>query len=174
MPTCIFAMAGSENAGLVAAETKNPRRSVPKAVASIWIRLSLFYIMGSLIVTINVSPLNEDIFGGSGTNASPFVIMYRQAGVMPLAHIMNAVIFISVLSTGTISGFAGSRTLLGLSQIGMAPRVSPRSSFSLPVYSPLTQSPDNAKSRQNGPAMVRSRPDPPRRRRPGIPQCLIR
>jgi amino acid transporter len=92
-------------------------------VASIWIRLSLFYIMGSLIVTINVSPLNEDIFGGSGTNASPFVIMYRQAGVMPLAHIMNAVIFISVLSTGTISGFAGSRTLLGLSQIGMAPKV---------------------------------------------------
>ena len=30
MPTCIFAMAGSENAGLVAAETKNPRRSSPK------------------------------------------------------------------------------------------------------------------------------------------------
>jgi len=123
MPTCIFAMAGSENAGLVAAETKNPRRSVPKAVASIWIRLSLFYIMGSLIITINVSPMNEDIFGGSGTNASPFVIMYRQAGVMPLAHIMNAVIFISVLSTGTISGFGGSRTLVGLSQIGMAPRI---------------------------------------------------
>jgi amino acid transporter len=114
MPTCIFAMAGSENAGLVAAETKNPRRSVPKAVASIWIRLSLFYILGSLIITINVSPLNEDIFGGTGTNASPFVIMYRQAGVQPLAHMMNAVIFISVLSTGTISGFAGSRTLLGL------------------------------------------------------------
>jgi amino acid transporter len=123
MPTCIFAMAGSENAGLVAAETKNPRRSVPKAVASIWIRLSLFYILGSLIITINVSPLNEDIFGGTGTNASPFVIMYRQAGVQPLAHMMNAVIFISVLSTGTISGFAGSRTLLGLSQIGMAPKV---------------------------------------------------
>ena len=130
MPTCIFAMAGSENAGLVAAETKNPRRSVPKAVASIWIRLSLFYILGSLIITINVSPTNEDIFGGSGTNASPFVIMYRQAGVQPLAHMMNAVIFISVLSTGTISGFAGARTLLGLSQIGMAPRVSLRNEFS--------------------------------------------
>lgn len=95
MPTCIFAMSGSENAGLVAAETKNPRRSVPKAVSSIWIRLSLFYILGSLIITINVSPTNEDIFGGSGTNASPFVIMFRQAGVQPLAHMMNAVIFIS-------------------------------------------------------------------------------
>ena len=123
MPTCIFAMAGSENAGLVAAETKNPRRSVPKAVSSIWIRLSLFYIMGSLIVTINVSPENKNIFGGDGTNASPFVIMYREGGVEPMAHIMNAVIFISVLSTGSISGFGGSRTLYGLSQIGMAPKV---------------------------------------------------
>jgi yeast amino acid transporter len=122
MPTCIFAMAGSENAGLVASETKNPRKSVPTAVGSIWIRLSLFYIMGSLIVTINVNPANPDIFGEGGTNASPFVIMYRDGGVPALAHMMNAVIFISVLSTGTISGFGGSRTLVGLSQIGMAPK----------------------------------------------------
>jgi amino acid transporter len=42
MPTCIFAMSGSENAGLVAAETSNPRKSVPRAVGSIWIRLALF------------------------------------------------------------------------------------------------------------------------------------
>lgn len=94
-------------------------------MGSIWLRLSLFYIMGSLIVTINVSPLNNDIFGGSGTNASPFVIMYRNAKLPGLAHVMNAVIFISVISTGSISGFGGSRTLLGLSQIGMAPKVHP-------------------------------------------------
>ena len=124
MPTCIFALSGSENAGLVAAETRDPRRSVPKAVSSIWVRLSLFYILGSLIVTINVSPKDTNLFGGSGTNASPFVIMYRNDGVAPLAHIMNAVILISVLSTGGISGYAGSRTLVGLSQVGMAPKVS--------------------------------------------------
>ncbi|OAA56711.1 Amino acid/polyamine transporter I [Niveomyces insectorum RCEF 264] len=123
MPTCIFAMSGSENAGLVAAETENPRKSVPKAVSSIWIRLALFYILGSLMVTITVSPSDNDLFGGSGTNASPFVIAYRNAGLEPLAHIMNAVIFISVLSTGSISGYAGSRTLVGLAQIGMAPKV---------------------------------------------------
>ena len=122
MPTCIFAMSGSENAGLVAAETANPRRSVPKAVGSIWLRLSLFYILGSLMVTITVSPHDPNLFGGSGTNASPFVIAYRNAGIGPMAHIMNAVIFISVLSTGSISGYAGSRTLVGLAQIGMAPR----------------------------------------------------
>jgi amino acid transporter len=122
MPTCIFAMAGSENSGLVAAETTNPRKAVPRAIGSIWLRLSLFYLLGSLMVTITVSPHNEDIFGGSGTNASPFVIAYRDAGLEPLAHIMNAVIFISVLSTGSISGYGGSRTTMGLAHLGMAPR----------------------------------------------------
>jgi amino acid transporter len=81
-------------------------------------------ILGSLMVTITVSPTNDDLFGQSGTNASPFVIAYRNSGLGPLAHIMNAIIFISVLSTGSISGYAGSRTLVGLAQIGMAPRVS--------------------------------------------------
>ncbi|KAI7263690.1 amino acid transporter [Hortaea werneckii] len=123
MPTCIFAMSGSENSALVACETKNPKKSVPKAVGSMWIRLALFYVIGSLMVTICVDPEDPDLFGGSGVNASPFVIAYRQSGLQPLAHIMNAVIFISVLSTGSISGYAGSRTLVGLAQVGMAPKI---------------------------------------------------
>jgi amino acid transporter len=123
MPTCIFAMSGGENAGLVAAETANPKKAVPRAIGSIWLRLSLFYLLGALMITINVSPDNPDIFGGDGTNASPFVIAYRNGGVPALAHIMNAVIFISVLSTGTISGYAGSRTTMGLAHLGMAPAV---------------------------------------------------
>jgi yeast amino acid transporter len=122
MPTCIFAMAGSENAGLVAAETDNPRKAVPRAVGSIWLRLSLFYLLGALMITITVDPKNEAIFGAGGTNASPFVIAYREAGLPPLAHMMNAVIFISVVSTGTISGYGGSRTTMGLAHLGMAPR----------------------------------------------------
>ncbi|KAK7180245.1 hypothetical protein DPSP01_009405 [Paraphaeosphaeria sporulosa] len=122
MPTCIFAMAGSENCGLVAAETRNPRRSVPRAVGSIWLRLSLFYILGAMMVTINVDPHNKDLFGQSGTNASPFVIAYREARLPALAHMMNAVILISVVTTGTIYIYSGSRNILGLAHLGMAPK----------------------------------------------------
>ncbi|KAI9833356.1 MAG: hypothetical protein M1819_003751 [Sarea resinae] len=123
MPTCIFAMSGSEACGLVAAETANPLKSVPRAVKSIWLRLSLFYLLGGLIVTITVSPKDPNLFGGSGVNASPFVIAYRNAGLEPMAHIMNAVIFISVLSSGSVSGYAGSRTIMGLANLRMAPEV---------------------------------------------------
>ncbi|KAH8429129.1 putative amino acid transporter [Aspergillus melleus] len=123
MPTCIFAMSGSENCALVAAETTNPRKSVPRAVGSMWLRLSLFYVLGSLMITITVDPMNEDLFGASGVNASPFVIAYRNAGLAPLAHIMNAVIFISVVSTGSISGYGGARTLMGMAHLNIAPKI---------------------------------------------------
>ncbi|KAL2812202.1 amino acid permease/ SLC12A domain-containing protein [Aspergillus granulosus] len=123
MPTCVFAMSGSENAALVAAETQNPRRSVPRAVGSIWLRLSLFYILGSLAITITVSPSDPNLFGGDGDSNSPFVVAYQNAGLPILAHMMNAIIFISILSTGSISGYGGSRTLMGLSHLNMAPRI---------------------------------------------------
>lgn len=125
MPTCIFAMSGSENCGLVAAETRNPRKSVPRAVGSIWLRLSLFYLLGSLMVTINIDPRDDRLFasGGPKTVASPYVIAYSDAGAYPLAHMHNAVVLLSVISTGTISAYAGARTTMGLAELGMAPKL---------------------------------------------------
>ena len=76
------------------------------------------------MITITVDPKDNNLFGASGVNASPFVIAYRNAGLEPLAHIMNAVVFISVVSTGSISGYAGSRALMGLAHVKMAPKVS--------------------------------------------------
>lgn len=123
IPTCIFAMAGSENAALVATEVANPRESVPKAIKSVWFRLGLFYILGSLMITLTVDPNDPSLFGGSGSNASPFVIAFKNAGIPILAHITNAVIFISVISTGSVSGYGGSRILMGLAHVKMNHKV---------------------------------------------------
>lgn len=123
MPTCIFAMSGTESAALTAAETQNPRRSVPTAVRSIWIRLGLFYILGALAISITVSPQDPNLFGADGGNNSPFIVAYQNAGIPVLAHMTNAVIFLSVLSSGSISSFNGSRTLVGLSHLDIAPKV---------------------------------------------------
>lgn len=116
-------MAGSENAALVASEVANPRRSVPKAVGSVWVRLGLFFILGSLMITLTVDPKDPDLFGASGSNASPFVIAFSNAGIPGMAHITNAVIFISVISTGSISGYGGSRMLMGLAHVRMNHKV---------------------------------------------------
>ncbi|PYH36103.1 arginine permease [Aspergillus neoniger CBS 115656] len=119
LPTCVFAMAGTENAAMVASEVANPRRSVPQAARSIWLRLGLFYILGSLMITLTVDPTNPNLFGQSGSNASPFVIAFKDAGIPVMAHMTNAVIFISMISTGSISGYGGSRMLMGLAHVGM-------------------------------------------------------
>lgn len=126
-PVCVFALSGSETTGLMAAETSNPRKYVPRAVNAIWYRLAMFYLLGSLMVTITVDPANPALFGSAhsaATEASPFVIAFMGAKLKPLAHMMNAVILVSVFSSASINTFAGARTLFGLGQIGMAPKVS--------------------------------------------------
>lgn len=123
LPTTIFAMSGMELSGVTAAEAINPKQSIPKAVQSIWIRLGLFYILGCLMVTITVSPNDPNLFGGSGVNASPFVIAFRNAGLPILGDLHNVVILISVLSSGNAAMYCGPRMLMGMAQIGSAPKI---------------------------------------------------
>ncbi|OAP56820.1 hypothetical protein AYL99_08932 [Fonsecaea erecta] len=122
-PTCIFALGGIELTGVVAAEAKNPSRSVPKAVSAVWIRLMFFYVLGSIAVGITTDPNNEDLFGGNGTNASPFVIAFRDSGLPALAHVMNVIILISVWSCANACAYGATRTPIGLAHIGMAPKI---------------------------------------------------
>ncbi|OLL25512.1 Amino-acid permease inda1 [Neolecta irregularis DAH-3] len=121
--TSIFALTGTELTGITAGESANPKESVPRAANSIWIRLGFFYIVGSWMVTMVVPSTNDQLLGGSGVNASPFVIALKAGGLDPLAHMMNAIILISVLSCGNSALYAGSRTLVGLAHIKLAPRV---------------------------------------------------
>ncbi|KAI5292411.1 hypothetical protein KEM52_006378 [Ascosphaera acerosa] len=122
MATCITSMSGTEIVGLAAAEARDPRRAVGRAVNSTWIRLTLFYVLGALMVSITVSPTNAKIFGGSGTDSSPFVIAYQDARLPGMAHAMNAIIFVSVVSSGNGQAYTGTRTLVGMAQLGLAPR----------------------------------------------------
>lgn len=123
LPSCVFAMAGIEIIGLVAAECKSPRKSVPKAVKSIWIRIGLFYILGSFVVTIVLDPNNSQLLGGSGVNASPFVIAAQNSGLPKFADAMNAIILISVFSSGSATFYGCPRILLGLVHLKMAPKI---------------------------------------------------
>ncbi|OLL25511.1 putative amino-acid permease meu22 [Neolecta irregularis DAH-3] len=120
--TSIFALTGAELTGIIAGESANPKQAVPRAANSVWIRLCFFYILGSWMVTMVVSSSNDQLLGGSGVNASPFVIALKAGGLGGLAHIMNAVILISVLSCGNSALYAGSRTLVGLANVGLAPK----------------------------------------------------
>ncbi|CCH46536.1 General amino acid permease [Wickerhamomyces ciferrii] len=123
LPACVFALSGIEIIGLVAAECKSPRKSVPKAVKSIWIRIGLFYILGSFVVTIVLDPNNQQLLGGSGVNASPFVIAAQNSGLSKFSDAMNVIILISVFSSASATFYGCPRILLGLVHLKMAPKV---------------------------------------------------
>ncbi|KXJ92444.1 amino acid permease [Microdochium bolleyi] len=124
-----FAFAGTELVGLAAAETENPRKSLPTAIKQVFWRITLFYVVALTLVGLLV-PYNDTRLlaatqkgnSQSGTAAaSPFVIAIDNAGIEVLPSVMNGVILIAVLSVGNSAVFGSSRTLAALADQGQAP-----------------------------------------------------
>ncbi|KAK0710422.1 amino acid permease-domain-containing protein [Apiosordaria backusii] len=124
--TAAFAFAGTELVGLAAAETANPRKSLPTAIKQVFWRITLFYIVSLALVGLLV-PYNEPRLLGAtniaDASASPFVIAIESAGTTILPSIMNGVILVSVISVGNSSVFGSSRTLAALAELGQAPKI---------------------------------------------------
>lgn len=121
-----FAFAGTEMVGLAAAETSNPRKSLPTAIKQVFWRISLFYIVALTLVGLLV-PYNDVRLLGSkirdNSSASPFVIAIQDAGIQVLPSIMNGVILMACMSVGNSAVFGSSRTLAALADQGQAPAI---------------------------------------------------
>lgn len=121
-----FSFVGTELVGLAAAETANPRKSLPSAIKQVFWRIAIFYIVALLLVGLLV-PFNEPrLIGGESSiavSASPFVIAVESAGSTILPSVMNAVILIAVLSVGNSTVFGSSRTLASLAEQSHAPKI---------------------------------------------------
>lgn len=124
--TAAFAFAGTELVGLAAAETANPRKSLPTAIKQVFWRITLFYIVSLTLVGLLVPYDDPRLLGGSSSadaTASPFVISIVNAGITGLPSVMNVVIMIAVLSVGNSSIYGSSRTLAALAEQNQAPRI---------------------------------------------------
>ena len=123
--TAAFAFAGTELVGLAAAETANPRKSLPTAVKQVFWRITLFYIVSLTLVGLLVPYNDPRLLGSSSSDAkaSPFVIAIQNAGITGLDSVMNVVIMIAVLSVGNSAVYGSSRTLAALSEQGQAPKM---------------------------------------------------
>lgn len=127
--TAAFAFTGTELVGLAAAETANPRKSLPTAIKQVFWRITLFYIVALTLVGLLV-PYDDErlvVDGSSRTsataNASPFVIAIESAGIQVLPSVMNSVILVAVLSVGNSAVFGSSRTLAALAKLNQAPKI---------------------------------------------------
>ncbi|MFV0558788.1 MAG: amino acid permease [Enterococcus sp.] len=111
-----FAFVGVELVGLVAGETKDPEKVLPKAINNIPIRIILFYL-GSLFVIMAIYPWNS-----LDPTASPFVEVFSDIGIASAATVINVVVLSSAASACNSAIYSTGRMLRSLSQEGNAPK----------------------------------------------------
>jgi yeast amino acid transporter len=124
MTGAVFSFAGVESLAMAAAETRNPRRSIPRACKRVFIRILLFYVLAVFIVGLLVASNDKRLNNESGTAAqSPFVIAASTAGIPAIPSIVNAIVITSAWSASNQSLLAGTRVLYGLALKKQAPRI---------------------------------------------------
>jgi AAT family amino acid transporter/aromatic amino acid transport protein AroP len=116
----MFAFGGIELIGMAAAEANEPKKTIPKAINQVVVRILVFYI-GSLTILLSLVPWNQLDLGG--LDKSPFVMIFSQMGIGWAAHLLNFIILTAALSVYNSGMFANSRMLFGLAQQGNAPKV---------------------------------------------------
>lgn len=126
--TFVFAAlqySGTEMVGLSAGESNNPSKDVPKAVKNILIWRILGIFLGGIFFITIVVPWNDQnlLHAGSKTASSPFVIAFTRIGIEAGAHVVNAIVLVTLFSALNGTLYVGSRTLYGLAQEGAAPRI---------------------------------------------------
>ena len=126
-----------ETITIAAGESEAPRRNIPKASKRFVYRLIVFYVLGTLVVTVIVASNDPELLqavssGTKNAGASPFVIGIRRAGIQGLDHVVNVVIITSAWSAANSFLYAGSRSLFSLAMTGQAPKIFTKCSNGVP------------------------------------------
>lgn len=124
MTGAVFSFAGVESLAMAAAETRHPRRAIPRACKRVFARIVVFYLLAVLVVGMLVRSDDPKLGDSSGTAAqSPFVIAASAAGIRAIPSVVNAVVITSAWSASNQSLLAGTRVLFGLALKRQAPAV---------------------------------------------------
>lgn len=82
------------------------------------------FLKGIFFLTITVPCDDPNLLSATSKTArSPFVIAFTRVGASAGAHVINAVILITMFSAINGSLYVGSRTLYGLADEGLAPKI---------------------------------------------------
>lgn len=108
----LFSFVGIEMVGMTASETADPKKIIPKAINEIPLRIILFYV-GSLLALMCIYPWQF-----ISATSSPFVQVFKSAGVQAAASIINFVVLTAAASACNSSLFTTGRMLFSLTYQG--------------------------------------------------------
>lgn len=123
LTTASFSYFGSEIVAVAAAESRNPTRAIPRAIKQVYVRIVLFYVLGTLVIGLNVPSTHPRLGESNDAHASPFVIAIEAAGIKVLPHIINACIISAAWSAANADVYIGSRSFFSLAHQGYLPKI---------------------------------------------------
>jgi amino acid transporter len=134
-----FSFIGTEIVGMAAGEARNPRKCLPSAIRKVFYRILIFYILGTLAISVITPSNSPNLSLKSHTAArSPFVIAIKAAGIKGLPSVINACLLTSAVSAASSDMYTSSRALYGLAIAGQAPRFFAKTTrWGLPYWSLL-------------------------------------
>ncbi|KAJ0310354.1 hypothetical protein COL516b_002154 [Colletotrichum fioriniae] len=127
---------------VTAGEVQSPRRNLPKIARNFFWRLIVFYIGGTIAISV-ICPSNAPALtsGSSGAAASPWVVGIKNAGIKGLDSVINAVVVTAAWSAGNSFLYLASRSLYSMACEGSAPRIFKRcTKQGVPIYAVIASS----------------------------------
>ncbi|CCD23955.1 amino acid permease NDAI_0C02950 [Naumovozyma dairenensis CBS 421] len=124
--TAAFSYSGIELTAVSAAESKDPRKTIPKATKRTFWLVTASYVTILTIIGCLVPFDDPRLLNGSSSvdaAASPLVISIKNAGIKGLDSLMNAIILISIVSVANSAVYACSRCMVSMAHIGNLPKV---------------------------------------------------
>ncbi|GAA4917916.1 amino acid permease [Streptomyces coeruleoprunus] len=113
----MFAFLAVELVGVTAGESKDPEKTLPKAINTVPWRIAVFYV-GALIMILSVVPWTEFQPG-----VSPFVAAFEKMGLGIGAAIVNFVVLTAALSSCNSGMYSTGRMLRDLALNGQGPKL---------------------------------------------------
>lgn len=120
-----YSFQGTELVGVAAGESKDPERTIPAAIRTIFWRIILFYVLSIIVIGLLIPHddprlLENDL---ADIALSPFTLVFDNAGFPWAAAVMNVVVLTTVLSAGNSGMYAATRLVHTLAQQGKMPAV---------------------------------------------------
>lgn len=123
--TAAFSYSGMELIAVSAAESRNPRKTIPKAAKRTFWLITLSYVTILTIIGCLVPYDDPRLLNGSSSvdaAASPLVIAIENGGIRGLPSLMNAIILIALLSVANSAVYACSRCMVAMAHIDNLPK----------------------------------------------------
>ncbi|KAK2751860.1 amino acid permease [Colletotrichum kahawae] len=127
---------------VTAGEVQWPRRNLPKIARNFFWRLVVFYIGGTIAISV-ICPSDASALtnGGSGAASSPWVVGIKNASIKGLDSVINAVIVTAAWSAGNSFLYLASRSLYSMACEGSAPAIFRRcTKQGVPIYAVIASS----------------------------------